>query len=151
MTGVQTCALPICAVIDGALLLAGDRVRDLVHLDLPADIATIRVRGDKVRLEQIVLNLLQNAAEAVAGRADAALALAVAAGEGVILAVADNGSGVDPAIADQIFDPFVSGKAGGLGLGLGIARDIARAFGGSLDWRPRAGGGTVFALRLVRA
>ena len=64
----------------------------------------------------------------------------------VIVEIADNGPGIPAAIADQLFTPFVTGKPDGLGLGLGIARDIAREFGGDLDLAPSALGGAAFRI-----
>ena len=61
------------------------------------------------------------------------------------------GPGIDPAVADNLFTPFVTGKAEGLGLGLGIARDIAREFGGALDLVPSPLGGAAFRLTVRRA
>ena len=64
------------------------------------------------------------------------------AGDRVSLTVTDNGPGIDPAIADAIFDPFVTGKADGLGLGLGIVRDIVTEFGGVVTVVPSSSGAT---------
>jgi two-component system C4-dicarboxylate transport sensor histidine kinase DctB len=71
--------------------------------------------------------------------------------DGVIVEIDDNGPGIPAAIADQLFTPFVTGRPDGLGLGLGIARDIAREFGGDLDLARSALGGTAFRIVLRRA
>jgi len=70
------------------------------------------------------------------------------AGDPVTLLVADNGPGLPPDVADEAFTPFVTGKAQGLGLGLGIARDIVREFGGDIAIIPSPLGGAAFAVRL---
>jgi two-component system C4-dicarboxylate transport sensor histidine kinase DctB len=145
-------AIAIGSVIDGALLILGERAREIVTVDLPAGMRETQVAGDRVRLEQILVNLLQNALDAVAdAAAPRILIAAAAAGEDVVVTVGDNGRGVDPAIADQLFAPFVSAKPEGLGLGLAIARDIAREFGGELEIGSSTLAGAAFTLRLKRA
>jgi len=143
-------AVDLQSAIDGALLLGGDRLRDLVTVETPKE--TIGVTGDRVRLEQILLNLLQNAMEALDGTPSPRIALSVTrARKKVTLIVADNGPGIDAALAAQIFTPFVTAKENGLGLGLGIARDIAREFGGELDLADSPLGGAAFRLTLRAA
>lgn len=131
------------AVIAGALLLVGDRFRAAgVALDLPPDGQPL-VRAGRVRLEQVLVNLLTNALEAVRDTPDPRVEVRVdPAGDRVSLTVTDNGPGIDPAIADAIFDPFVTGKADGLGLGLGIVRDIVTEFGGTVTVAPSSAGAT---------
>lgn len=68
-----------------------------------------------------------------------------------MLCVADNGPGIDPAIAGQIFDPFVTGRPDGLGLGLGIVRDIVTAFDGTVAVAPSPLGGAAFEVTVARA
>jgi len=144
-------AVRIASVIEGALLLAGDRIREIVTVRLPEMLAGAEAIGDRVRLEQILLNLLQNAAEALGDARDPRIEILFAAEPNLVLIVADNGPGIDPAIADDVFTPFTTGKPDGLGLGLGIARDIARDFGGELAVIESPLGGAAFALRLRRA
>jgi signal transduction histidine kinase len=62
--------------------------------------------------------------------------------------VEDDGSGIDPALGDRLFDPFATGRADGTGLGLAISRQIAERHGGSLRLVPSTGSGTAFELRL---
>ena len=141
----------LAEAIDGTLLLIGDRARGVVEDRVPADIRAARVSADRIRLEQILVNLLQNALDAVAGGADRRVTIdAARVADRVQLRVADNGGGVDPSLADTLFTPFASAKPEGLGLGLAIARDIAREFGGELALAP-GGGGAVFVLTLQLA
>lgn len=135
--------VPLDAVIAGALLLVGDRFRMAgVTLDLPPA-GQPMVRAGRVRLEQVLVNLLTNALEAVRDTPDPRVAVQVEpSGDRVLLTVADNGPGIDPAIADDIFQPFVTGKADGLGLGLGIVRDIVTEFGGVVTVMPSSSGAT---------
>lgn len=143
----------IASAVDGALILIGDRMREQgVRLDRVGPEEGHQVRADQVRLEQIIINLLQNALDAVKGVPDPLITIGTAVnGKQVALTVTDNGVGIDPAVADEIFTPFVTNKAEGLGLGLGIARDIAREFGGTLEVKQKAGPGATFLLKLKRA
>jgi two-component system C4-dicarboxylate transport sensor histidine kinase DctB len=149
----ETGAVAMQSVIDGALMIIGERAREITRITLPADLASARVVGDRVRLEQILVNLLQNAVDAISGRPDPAITLTVAAqaDTSITVTITDNGSGIDPAIADALFAPFVSGKADGIGLGLAIAREIAREFGGELRLDPTQTTGAAFILTLRRA
>lgn len=135
--------------IAGTLLLIGDRARGVVEDRVSRDVRLLKVGADRIRLEQILVNLIHNALDATSGRDVPRVTIeAVRHGDAVALRVADNGPGVDPAIADTLFTPFVTGKVGGLGLGLAIARDIARAFGGDLALDSQHDAGAVFVLTL---
>ena len=141
------------AVLDGTMLLIGDRFRSAgVVLERPTDEPLPVVIAGRVRLEQVLVNLLQNALDAVADRPNPRVRMSVREEQdSVELTVEDNGPGLDPEIAPEIFTPFVTGKPDGLGLGLGIARDIMREFGGMLDTIPSSLGGAGFIIRLRRA
>ncbi len=139
------------SVLDGVLLLLGERARGVVRVEIGERLLATPLVGDRTRLEQVVINLVQNAIEAVDGRPDGRVLLTAASVEGAIeLTVADNGPGLDPAIAASLFTPFASAKPEGLGLGLAIARDIAREFGGDITHRPGPAGAT-FVARLKTA
>ena len=143
---------PLDAIIAGALLLTGDRFRKAgVRLDLPPQ-GQPRVLAERVRLEQVLVNLLQNAVDAVSGIVDphVALHVDVAEKDTVRLTVADNGPGIDATRAKEIFRPFVTGKPDGLGLGLGIAQDIMGDLGGSLAIGPSPLGGAAFVIIVRR-
>jgi two-component system C4-dicarboxylate transport sensor histidine kinase DctB len=143
--------LRIGDVIDGALLLLGDRIRaGGVTIDRRGD-EELSVRADRVRLEQILINLIQNALDALEGTANPVVRIEAKEGPPITIVVADNGPGIDPAVADDLFTPFVTAREDGLGLGLGIARDIAREFGGELETAKSPLGGAAFRLRLERA
>ncbi len=144
-------AVPLAEVLDGARLLLKERLAALTF-ETPAIPPGLKVRGDKVRLEQILVNLLQNAIEALAGRAAPRIILSLAiAGETLRITVADNGPGIAPDIADRLFTPFATSRAEGLGLGLVIAQDIAQEFGGALRLVPSdTGAAFELQLRLAR-
>lgn len=137
------------AILDGALLLSGDTGRSKVTIRANARQRTRVLAGDKVRVEQILINLLRNALDAVEHRPDPHVTVSAREEAGRMhVTVADNGSGVDPAIRETLFDPFETAKPGGLGLGLAIARDIAREFGGELVLVRSKDPGATFRLTL---
>ncbi|MDR6288737.1 two-component system C4-dicarboxylate transport sensor histidine kinase DctB [Inquilinus ginsengisoli] len=146
-------AISCAAAIEGALILTRPRLRrQSVRLaqDLPP--ADVRVVAERVRLEQILVNLLQNALDAVDGLPEAEIRIAVnVEGDRVRIAVSDTGKGLDPATMKALFIPFATSKPAGLGLGLVICQDIAREFGGAIAADNRAEGGAVFTVTLKRA
>jgi two-component system C4-dicarboxylate transport sensor histidine kinase DctB len=145
-------AVAVAPMLDGALLLIGDRIRAVgAALERTGEDEDVRVVADRVRLEQIVINLMQNALDALEGREAPRIRIAVTNGDRVRIEIADNGPGITPELADSLFTPFVTGKPDGLGLGLGIARDIAREFGGDLDPIPSPLGGAAFRITLRHA
>jgi signal transduction histidine kinase len=113
------------------------------------------VEGDKVQLQQVVLNLVLNAVEAVnevpGTPGTVTVRTARAAGGGVELSVTDTGPGIDPETARHLFSPFFSTKPEGLGLGLSICRTIAEAHGGSLGPASGRERGAAFCLSLPAA
>ena len=134
--------IALAAVIDGSLLLLRDQIRHKgIALTLPAPEATAAaiVRARHVQLEQVLVNLLQNAVQACEENGQVALAIDTD-GEAVRLSIIDNGPGVPPALRDTLFQPFVTSKTEGIGLGLAIARDIMRQLGGDLLHEDTAGG-----------
>lgn len=145
--------LPVDTAITGSLLMLADRFRSgSVKLIRRGDTKGLHAIAERVRLEQVVVNLLQNALDAVEGIAAPAIAIDVSASETQVdIRIEDNGNGIGSALADDIFTPFVSTKSTGLGLGLGIARDLTREFGGSLDLGKSTLGGAAFTIRLKRA
>ena len=96
-----------------------------------SEAAAAEVRARHVQLEQVLVNLLQNAVQAGAPGGQITLAIATQ-GPALHLSVTDTGPGVPPALRDTLFQPFVTGKPEGIGLGLAIARDIMRQLGGDL-------------------
>ena len=112
-----------------------------------------RVRADRLLLEQVALNLVRNAIEAVRGlpeeRRRVRVETAIDADGRATLAVCDRGDGVAAEIVERLFDAFVTTKAGGLGLGLSICRSVIEAHGGSISYaRDAATGEARFAFQL---
>ncbi len=116
-----------------------------LHTDLSADDRP--VFGDRVQLQQVLLNLIMNGIEAMKAVAAQTRELGVSSAlteqGSVLVAVEDTGTGLDPAIEQRIFEPFFTTKSDGLGMGLSICRSIIEAHGGRLWVSPRAPHGTV--------
>ncbi|MEI4194645.1 ATP-binding protein [Roseovarius sp. E0-M6] len=108
----------------------------------------VMVMGDRVRIEQVMINLLRNAMDATQGVEDARIDLLLAAGETATLTVRDNGHGIQD--IDNLFEPFYTTKApgDGVGLGLAISSGIVNDLGGRLTARNAADGGAVFEMQL---
>jgi two-component system nitrogen regulation sensor histidine kinase NtrY len=113
--------------------------------DLVADL-------DADLLEQAIINLLRNAIDAASEAPAPAISVAcLRDGDLISISVADNGPGLTDEVRDKLFLPFFTTKAGGSGIGLSIARQVALAHQGRLEARAGAGGGTVFVLSLPAA
>ena len=110
------------------------------------------IRGEKVRIEQVLLNLLLNAMDALKEVApdERRIRLAVApAQDGMVeISVSDSGPGIPPNLMERIFENFFTTKSEGMGLGLALSRSIAEAHGGKLLARNAPGGGACFHLIL---
>jgi signal transduction histidine kinase len=139
-------------------------VLEMVRSAIDKDRVSVRTRlaagltsvwGDRVQLQQVVLNLVLNAVEAMGSVEERSRLLSIstepAGTAGILVAVHDCGPGIDPERLQRVFDPFYTTKPSGLGMGLSICRSIIAAHGGRL-WaeagRPR---GTVFQFTLPAA
>ena len=147
-----TVAVGVDSAIDGALLLVAGRLREKgIRLERHPAPAGLAVKAERNRLEQVVLNLLQNAIEALDGVHGPVIELGVRVkGRQAIIQVSDNGPGVTPAVRARLFTPFTTDKPDGLGLGLVISRDIVAGFGGELVLDPTSSGAR-FSIRLAKA
>ena len=145
--------MPLEAAMSGALLLTAARVRARdVQLIRDGNHADCIVYADRTRLEQVLVNLLQNALEALEETADPEIRIRIATdSRRVAITIADNGPGIDPRVADELFTPFRTTKPQGLGLGLVISRDIVAEFGGELLAMPPRPRGAAFVVTLRRA
>jgi two-component system sensor kinase FixL len=130
-----------------ALALVGAKeygVRVHMRLDKKAD----AVMADRVQVQQVLLNLIRNAIEAMAHVTDRQrdLTISSAADEGqmVRISVADSGPGLSPEVVDRLFQPFNTSKVAGMGVGLSICRTIVESHGGRIWAEPNDGGGAVF-------
>ena len=111
------------------------------------------VLADRVQVQQVVLNLLRNALEAMAdaGWRELRIGAASEGTEHVRVHVIDSGGGISLDLADELFEPFVTDKAQGMGVGLSISRTIVEAHGGRIWVQRAAGGGAAFYFTLKRA
>ena len=115
---------------------------------------SLPVKGNAVQLQQVILNLIVNAMDAMSDLPvdQRRLAITTARAEGSAeLSVSDTGPGVPPDKLKEIFDPFFSTKKEGMGMGLSTARSIVEAHGGGIWAENRPGGGAVFRMRLPLA
>jgi len=132
-----------------ALALVGAKdqgVRVLFRLDPAADL----VLADKVQIQQVILNLIRNAIEAMeqADRRELVLSIVPAASGMIDVSVADTGSGIAEDIMPHLFQPFITSKRQGMGVGLSISRTIIEGHGGRIWAESNPGGGTVFHFTL---
>ncbi|WP_027664152.1 ATP-binding protein [Rhizobium leguminosarum] len=140
-------------VIEGAVMLLRSRFAgrmDTLDIDLPP--AELQVMGNRIRLEQVLINLLQNALEAVAPKAgEGRVEVRTATDAGMVtVTVADNGPGIPPEIRKGLFTPFNTSKESGLGLGLVISKDIVGDYGGRMEVLSDSSG-TRFIVQLRKA
>jgi two-component system, NtrC family, C4-dicarboxylate transport sensor histidine kinase DctB len=148
-------AIDLRAAVQEAIALSQSRL-NTAHVNLNVGMPDMLplVQGGPVRLQQVLSNILSNAADAVEGREDRRIAVSAHEFDGkVLLAIRDHGPGVPSAIVDRIFDPFFTTKrvGSGLGLGLSISYNIMKDFGGDLRVTNEADGGATFTLVLPRA
>ncbi|MBL4811181.1 MAG: sensor histidine kinase, partial [Rhodobacteraceae bacterium] len=108
----------------------------------------VMIHGDRLRLEQVLVNLLCNALDATKSTEEPEIGILLAAGEVVRLSVRDNGAGIDD--LDALFEPFYTTKqpGDGVGLGLAISSGIIKDLGGRLTARNASNGGAVFVIEL---
>lgn len=131
-----------------ALALVGTR-RLRVRVTLELDPALPPVIVDAVQLQQVLLNLVRNAVEAMEQVDRRELAIGTRAADGCVeVSVTDSGPGLAAEVADRLFQPFVTTKPTGMGLGLSICREIVESHHGLLTFTPRADGGSVFRVSL---
>ena len=138
-------------VIDSAVELARPRLRkDAVVMDWQRPAGPVHVAGGEVRLGQVFINLIANAADAMTGRADKRITIRIDTGPPVTVTVRDTGPGI--AEPDRIFEPFYSTKETGgedsMGLGLSISYGLVQSFGGNIRGTNAVDGGAVLTVEL---
>jgi signal transduction histidine kinase len=144
------------AVLDVITLTRSELLRHGVSLETQLAAALPLIEGDRIQLQQVILNLILNAAEAMSGIDEGAREMRISTGReasnGVLVSVRDLGPGLDPQSADHLFEAFYTTKPDGLGMGLAICRSIIKAHGGRLWATPNEPRGAVvqFTLPLER-
>jgi two-component system sensor kinase FixL len=136
-----------------ALALVGAKEKG-IRVEFRLDSHVDPVLADRIQVQQVLLNLIRNAIEAMqlSDRRELVIATKPSGGGLVQVSVADSGSGIDAHVARQLFQPFVTTKAHGMGVGLSICRTIVEAHGGKiwLDSNPKGGATFRFTLRSVK-
>jgi two-component system sensor kinase FixL len=132
-----------------ALALVGAKdqgVRVRFQFDPDVDL----VLADKVQIQQVLLNLMRNAIEAMEGCAKRELLVSTKAeSDGIVaISVTDTGAGMAPEVMAQLFQPFITTKPHGMGVGLSISRTIVEGHGGQIGCEPNPAGGTIFRFTL---
>lgn len=133
-----------------ALAMMGNK-HSYVSLTLTLDTTTPALMLNKVQIQQVLVNLIRNALEAMAGSRKPELHISSATdGAGAVVMVRDNGPGFSPQVAGQLFQPFVTTKENGMGIGLRVCQSIIEAHGGSIE-ALNANPGATFVIRLPGA
>jgi C4-dicarboxylate-specific signal transduction histidine kinase len=150
---VQELDLNLVVVDVGRLVRSVLQMRG-VQLNLDLAISSVRVKGDIVPLQQVLLNLIHNGIDAVEMQPKGLRRLTVRtssqAGSGEMV-VEDNGPGISPEVKDRLFDSFFTTKPEGLGMGLSICRSIVEDLGGQICASNHQGGGALFRVSLPLA
>jgi PAS domain S-box-containing protein len=142
------------AIREVILLAQSVTVRNGVVVQTRLAEGLLKVLGDRIQLQQVLLNLVLNAAEAMSSADEGARELVISTEQdqaGALVAVRDSGPGIDPAYIDQVFDAFYTTKSGGTGMGLSICRSIIHAHGGKLWAEANEPRGAVFQFTLPAA
>src|SRR5271167_2891070 len=124
------------AILEVVALTSGEAVKNNVSVRTQFAEGLPLIQGDRVQLQQVILNLIVNAVQAMSGAGEGARELLISTGtaesDGVLVAVRDSGPGLPPSSLERLFDAFYTTKADGMGLGLSICRSIIEAHGGRL-------------------
>ena len=139
------------AIREVLLLMGAELQRHGIELHLRLDLGERQLRADRSQLQQVVMNLVLNAIDAVASTGSRRGVLELRSQpdrNGVHISVADNGCGIAAGSAGRLFDPLFSTKPGGMGLGLSICHSIVEAHGGRIWHEPRQPHGSTFHLVL---
>ncbi len=145
--------MQINEAVENALKLAQSTLRKsnvAVELELGENLPSLY--GNKQSIEQVILNLIINAAQAIdhdQGRINIVTGLKEEV-KSIVISIADNGTGIDPSISDRIFDPFITDKQteGGTGLGLSVTYSLVKSHGGDISFESQKGVGTTFTVCL---
>ncbi|WP_299870072.1 ATP-binding protein [uncultured Hoeflea sp.] len=150
--GASIGPVPLATIVDEAMLLARPRARAAgVAIQVDPGIAGLTVKGGRIRLGQVFVNLVNNAIDALSQTSNGLVEISARQeGDWVIATVMDNGPGIETGELSRIFDPFFTtkGVGEGIGIGLSIVDNIIRDFDGSIRAEKRSGGGACFTICL---
>jgi two-component system, LuxR family, sensor kinase FixL len=139
------------ALIEDAITLLGT-IDNSIHLKTEIGSHLPQVLADRVQIQQVLVNLMRNAIEAMQQSPSRALVLSAVARDGQVeISLADSGPGLPPDVAGRLFEPFVTSKENGMGMGLSICRSIITQHGGQIWADPNPAGGTIFRFTLPAA
>ncbi|HKS85293.1 MAG TPA: PAS domain S-box protein [Pseudolabrys sp.] len=142
----------ITKLVEEASALALVGVKDHgIRVEFQFDPSADLVLADRVQIQQVLLNLMRNAVDAMESSQARELVVSISptSDHFVRISVADSGSGISPEIAEQLFQPFITTKRQGMGVGLSISRTIVEAHGGRIWVEPNPSGGTIFHFTLA--
>jgi two-component system, LuxR family, sensor kinase FixL len=137
----------VSKLVEEASALALVGIKDQgIHVRFQLSQSNDLALADKVQIQQVLLNLIRNAIEAMHDSSRRELLISTAPAEDgmLMISVADTGPGIAPEISSQLFQPFMTTKRHGMGVGLSISRTIVEAHGGRIWIEPNPGGGTIF-------
>jgi nitrogen fixation/metabolism regulation signal transduction histidine kinase len=142
-------SVDVAALLGRVNALMAPALAEGLRLEAQSVGVNLTARADSQQIEQVLINLVKNAAEALAGRADGRIVLRAARDDNgkVLIQVIDNGPGIDPALIDDIFLPFFTTKRSGSGVGLSVSRQIMALNKGVLTVKAAPGSGSEFTLR----
>ena len=133
------------AIVEVIALTRGEVMKNNVSVQTQLAEGLPLIQGDRVQLQQVILNLIINAVEAMSGVSEGLRGLLIGTGKDasgrVLVAVQDSGPGLNPESFERLFDSFYTTKPGGTGMGLSICRSIVEAHGGRIWATPNAGPG----------
>jgi C4-dicarboxylate-specific signal transduction histidine kinase len=136
------------AILEVIALTRGEVVKNGVSVQTQLAEGLPLIQGDRVQLQQVILNLIINAVEAMSvaseGSRELLISTRISESDGVLVLVRDSGPGLAPAGLERIFEAFYTTKPGGLGMGLSVCRSIIEAHGGRLWANPNVPQGAVF-------
>ncbi|MBR0716572.1 MHYT domain-containing protein [Bradyrhizobium liaoningense] len=140
------------AIVEVIALTRGEVMKNNVSVQTQLAEGLPLIQGDRVQLQQVILNLIINAVQAMSGVSEGSRGLLIGTGKdasgGVIVAVQDSGPGLNPESFERLFDSFYTTKPGGMGMGLSICRSIVEAHGGRIWATPNAGPGVTMQFTL---
>ena len=150
--GPHRTSIDVAEIVDEVLALLKNELRHAaVSVEVELEASLPKVLADKIQIQQVLLNLIRNAVEAIECAEAAARDLhirAEARGDHLRIAVSDSGCGIPDAHPDELFGTFYSTKSGGMGMGLAICRSIVEAHGGHIQAARNSGPGSTFTFTL---